>query len=268
MSPADYLNRFTVKAGELLPEQGALGGKDHASVTVTFLIAFDKLARACPAAADLLRLGAFLAPEAIPEEILSLGAGRLGSSLGPTVASEAAYYDMIRAASRTALIARVRDDKSLSVHRLVQLVVREVLPENENRTWAERAVQAVASAFPPVVYANWPSCDRLLPHATKCIEWAESVRLATPEVAWLMDQTARHLKARARYDEAETLFRRALHIREAVPGSDADTAQSLNNLAVLLVRRGRLGEAEPLARCAWLSGTRSSGLTTPTPRRA
>ena len=81
MSPDDYLNGFRVKAGLLLPQRGILGGTDHASVTVTFQIAFDKLCRASPAAADLLRLCAFLAPEAIPEEILTMGASDLDALL-------------------------------------------------------------------------------------------------------------------------------------------------------------------------------------------
>ena len=51
------------------------------------------------------------------------------------------------------------------------------------------------------------------------------------------------------YREAEPLFRQSLEIRQKVLGPEhPDTAQSLNNLAVLLQDAGKLGEAEPLYR--------------------
>jgi hypothetical protein len=48
----------------LLAERGNLG--DRPSVAVTLSLAFAKVAEHSPAAADLIRLCAFLAPEAIP----------------------------------------------------------------------------------------------------------------------------------------------------------------------------------------------------------
>ena len=54
-------------------------------------------------------------------------------------------------------------------------------------------------------------------------------------------------RAQGRLAEAEPLWQRALAIRERALGPDhPDTAQSLNNLAVLYRDQGRLAEAEPL----------------------
>ena len=59
------------------------------------------------------------------------------------------------------------------------------------------------------------------------------------------------LRDKARYAEAEPLYRRALAIREAALGPDhPGTATSLYNLAVLLLAKARYAEAEPLYRRA------------------
>jgi hypothetical protein len=51
--------------------------------------------------------------------------------------------------------------------------------------------------------------------------------------------------------QAEPLFRRALAIREKVLGPDhPDTAQSINNLALVLYAKGDYAGAEPLLRRA------------------
>ena len=61
---AQYLAFYKSERSQLLAERGNLG--DRPSVAVTLSLAFAKVAEHSPAAADLIRLCAFLAPEAIP----------------------------------------------------------------------------------------------------------------------------------------------------------------------------------------------------------
>ena len=51
------------------------------SVAKTWLLNFYQVEEASPAAADLLRAFAFLAPAAIPRELIELGADELGEAL-------------------------------------------------------------------------------------------------------------------------------------------------------------------------------------------
>ena len=54
-------------------------------------------------------------------------------------------------------------------------------------------------------------------------------------------------RSQGRYSEAEPLYKRSLLISEQQLGADhPDTAQSLNNLALLYESQGRYPEAEPL----------------------
>jgi hypothetical protein len=65
-SLSEYAELYASEKVNLLAERGTLG--EHPSVTVTFSLAFEKVATNNAAAADLIRLCAFLAPEAIPRK--------------------------------------------------------------------------------------------------------------------------------------------------------------------------------------------------------
>jgi hypothetical protein len=96
-----------------------------------------------PAAADLLRLCAFLYPEAIPEVIFTEGAAELGPLLAP-FADDTMKLDLaIGGLRKYSLIARNPETETLSMHRLLQDVQRAELNQKEQRIWAERAVRAV-----------------------------------------------------------------------------------------------------------------------------
>src|SRR5262249_48567942 len=91
-------------------------------------------------AVDLLRLCAFLAPEAIPDAIFSAGVPALGERLGPVAADELALEAAIRAAAQHSLLQRDRATHTLTMHRVIQKVVRDELSKTERGEWAERAV--------------------------------------------------------------------------------------------------------------------------------
>ena len=141
--------------------------------------------------------------------------------------------------------------RAYSVHRLVQAVLRDELAAADRKDLAERAVKVLDQAFPYVEYADWPRCERLMPHALAIRGWIESEDLCVPEAAQLLNRAGSYLKDRARYAEAEPLCRRALAIYEQASGPDhPDTAYALNNLELVLFGQGRYGEAEPLVRRA------------------
>jgi tetratricopeptide (TPR) repeat protein len=245
-SLSEYLGLYKQEGVRLLAERGELAG-DHASVTVTFSLAFGQVAARDPAAADLLRLCAFLAPEAIPEEIFTEGAEELGEVFGPKAKSAFELAKVIREAGRFSLIERDAERKTLTIHRLVQTVLQDEMDGDIQRLWAERAVGAVNEAFPDVEVNTWPRCERFLPHAQVCAELITRWNLAFPEAAGLLNQAGAYLHDRARYQEAEPLYQRALAIREQVLGPEhPDVATSLNDLALLYDSQGRYRHAEPL----------------------
>ena len=67
----------------------------------------------------------------------------------------------------------------------------------------------------------------------------------------MLNEAGYYLNERARYAEAEPMYRRALEIYELQLGpTHPDTARSLNNLAALYDTQGKFADAEPLYRRA------------------
>ena len=85
---AAYQQIYQQHRTDLLAQRRAQGADHPEPVASTWSLSFARVEETNPAAADLLRLCAYLAPDAIPEEILTQGAAHLGPVLGP-VASDA-----------------------------------------------------------------------------------------------------------------------------------------------------------------------------------
>jgi tetratricopeptide (TPR) repeat protein len=242
----EYRKLYQKEGKRLRKERGELGG-EHPSVTVTFSIAFAELTRRDAIAADLVRLCAFLAPDAIPEEVFTKGGSALGERFANRVANPLDFVETLKQAAKFSLIQRDVDDHSVDIHRVVQEVLKDEIDENKCREWAERAVRAVNSTLPDPEFPNWPACERLLPHAKACAAIIEEFSFAFEEAARLLNKTAFYIDDRAQYVEAEPLYQRALTIWEKALGLEhPDVATSLNNLAVLYRNQGRYTEAEPL----------------------
>ena len=144
-------------------------------------------------------------------------------------------------------LVRRTSDHTLTVHRLVQAVLQDMLAEAERRSWAERAVLLVNAVFPHAEHEIWPQCERLLPQALTAIQVIERYQVIGKEAGRLLHETAFYLRDRGRYTEAEPLYQRAIRIREQLLGPQhPDMAYPLTNLANLYREQGRYAEAESL----------------------
>src|SRR6266496_3723256 len=270
-----YLKAYQHRQTELLHERGKDQQYQHEAVATTWSLNFEQVEQLNPIAADLLRFLAFLAPDAIPEEMIVTGAGELGPQLQVLSTDETLLDQPMKVLSRFSLVQRDMDRHLLFIHRLVQAVlkanmthetqrdtdkrflfihhlVQAVLRATDTRKiqrkWAERTVRAVNLAFPDVTDVElWPQCERVLPHALTCADLINDYTLKLPEAARLLNQTGYYLNDHAQYERAKPLYERALVIYEQVLGPNhPDTASSLNNLAALYKNQGDYEQAKPL----------------------
>ena len=123
-----------------------------------------------PAAADLLHLCAFLAPDDIPCDLIRDGHEHLPETMVAAVTDLLTFDEAIAALRRYSLLEVEHD--ALRVHRLVQAVARDRLGEEARAAWAAVAVRLVRRAyrFDQNEVHTWPICARLLPHALNTIE--------------------------------------------------------------------------------------------------
>jgi tetratricopeptide (TPR) repeat protein len=245
-SLSDYLQFFQTRQTDLLQRRGRLATDHPDTVAATWSLSFEKVQKANPAAADLLRLCAFLDPDGIQEEIFTEGASELGPTLQPVAADPIKLNEAIGALLTYSLVRR-NPEHTLTVHRLVQVVLKHAMNKNTQRRWAERAVRAVNLAFPEVEYDNWLRCQQFIPHVLAGKALIEQWDMTLPEAAQLLDNTGYYLTESAQYMQAEPLLQRALSIRERVLDPDhPNTAAILNALAALYKNQGKYEQAEPL----------------------
>jgi tetratricopeptide (TPR) repeat protein len=245
-SLAEYLELYRREGTDLRAARGGIIA-DHEPATITFSLAFRQVAIANAAAADMLRACAFLAPDAIPEEIFVSGAGELGENLAPMAGGGINLVKMIGEAGRFSLIRRNAKNGTIEIHRVVQQVLKDEMDEQMQRLWAERVVRALNESFPEPEHQNWPLCEKLLPHAQEAARLIEDYGFEFSEAARLLNQTGYYCSERAQYREAEPMYLQALSIREKALGLEhPDVATSFNNLAALYYSQGKYAEAEPL----------------------
>ena len=260
-TPSEYLQFYRTEGTRLRNLRGEMAA-DHPSVTVTFSLAFSRLAAKNPAAADLLR-ALSSGTGSIPEDLFTRGGPQLGKLLGELAGKPLDLVEAIRDAGRFALLRRNASAKSLDMHRQVQEVLKDEMDAKARRLWAGRVVAALANIFPPPDFENWPRYEELLPHARSIARHITDFGLDLPTAASLFHKTAYYLNARAEYREAEPLYQRALAIREKALGPDhPNTATSLDNLASLYHSQGRYSRPSRSIGALSLSARKRSGLTT------
>ncbi|HTK05548.1 MAG TPA: FxSxx-COOH system tetratricopeptide repeat protein, partial [Ktedonobacteraceae bacterium] len=242
----DYQQRYRTRRTLLLKRRGGVVADHPEPVATTWSLSFEKVEQRSPIAADLLRLCAFLHPDAIPVELIMQGASHLGPSLATVAENDVALDEAIATLGAYSLIHRNMKERMLSIHRLVQTVLQDALTTEAEKLWTQRAVTTLNAVFPDVIYEVWGQCERLISHvllyASVTMDQANDQELAA-----LLKKAADYLYRRAQYDQAEPLYQRALAIRERVLGAfHPDTAETLHNLARLYQDQGRYDQAEPL----------------------
>ena len=259
---ARYLPLFRARQADLLARGEAAG--HPADVAATLGLALSRLADEAPAAAGLVRLLAFLAPEPVPLALLladEQAAGLLGPEVaavvGPLLGDPVAAGDAITALRRYSLVSPAGDGLVL-VHRLVQAITRAQLTAEEAGQWEQAAAALVEAAVPAdtELPAAWPVCAVLLPHARAVLD-------LTSGGMW---QIARYLGHSGSYPAARDLSRliaealrdsgaygpehpRTLSARHDLAywtGEAGDAAGARDQFAVLLPIRERvLGPEHP-----------------------
>ena len=200
------------------------------------------LAVASPAADQLLRLCAFLAPEPIPLDLFTAHPGVLPHPLADAAVDPAAFERTVGELLRRSLARR--DADGLTIHRLLAATIRQHLPDADRQAAAGVVRELLFEHLPAYRreehLAAWPP---LLPHVLTAVDHP-----GPPDrTAWLLGQAGLHLTIHGQAVAARPLLERALRTAEATVGPDHPTvATALSNLALALRELGQAGAAQPL----------------------
>jgi tetratricopeptide (TPR) repeat protein len=243
-SLADFLHLFQSHPMEILHERG-MHAQHPFSVVRTFTLAFEHLKQKNALAAELLTLCCFLAPDTVPEELILEGLAQCSEAWQRVTSNPLQLNALFRDMLSYALIRRHAQTRMLSIHRLVQAIVKEQMGRECQQASIAQVLCIINQVFPLnlATREDWTRCEQLLPHALHVIaQCKQREDRAAPAYCSLLVKTARYLSQVARFAEAEALYRCALALQER--GSEFAYSDLLNELAVLFRIQGRYQEAE------------------------
>lgn len=273
-SLVEYQRQYQEQGIALLGRRSDLKDDHPEAVATTWSLSFARVEAAHPAAAEVLRVCAFLAPDAIPEELLvevlkkplptSVAApqqrkrqnrakqppSEIGKKQGPAAAAkpQADINEAIATLRAYSLIQRNAENKTLRVHRLVQAVIRETMSHQELVQLIAQVSSLLDQAFPSSgAFGQWDACARYLPQMLVFLSHLKASEITTSETADVLRRAGWYLGARGQLHEAEELLTYALFLQEqSTSGNEIALARAALALGWLYVRQGKCAEAEPL----------------------
>jgi serine/threonine protein kinase/tetratricopeptide (TPR) repeat protein len=219
----------------------------HANVRSTWELSFREVEQEVPAAADLLRLLSFLAPEDTPLSLVTRGSKHLPGELA-ALASDPVQLDRAIAALRRYSLIKVQDD-AVSLHRLVQLATRSRLDRDSHDEWAGRALRVVEASFPSGLAGDYfhPEARRLIPHALTALSRERSLPREWLAAGRLRRRAGLYLSALCLHAQAADHLGRAIALLES--GDQPPDNEIANTFADLELVRYALGDLDEATQC-------------------
>jgi hypothetical protein len=237
----EYLDLLRPEPADLMDERRPSSCPQ--SLTAATQIALGQLSDEDPAAAELIRVCAFLAPEPVPGQWFAGVTAQLPAQLARAAADSVAWPHMVARAGRRALATSSQD--GLQMHELTRDIVRECLPGTQAAAARELASAVLAASHPgdPRSPETWPGWARLLPHLLALDPAAgtsTSLRALACDAAWYLVLRG---DGRGGHDLASTLFE---HWKDQSGPDDLETLSAAARLGDALQEVDRYDQAKVL----------------------
>jgi tetratricopeptide (TPR) repeat protein len=247
----EYLESYKTYSLRLLGKTTPVSEDYKKTVNTTWALNFSQLEEQHPESAIALTLSAFFSPDNIPLDLLRVAyeMPEPGEAEPPHVLGNdpLALGSLLEPITRYSLIRRDIDSKTYSMHRLVQDVIKEWIPEEMQPEFALKVTRAVNEMFPDASYDTWPLCDQLLPHAMLGFNYVTIYGFTYLDAGNMLINAGAYLRIRTRYREAEQVHMLSVKVRQRDLGNyDAEVASALNDLAVVYYDQYQFDKAAPL----------------------
>jgi tetratricopeptide (TPR) repeat protein len=240
-SLSDYLDLYQQQEAALLAWRGELAFEHPASVASTLSLAIQKVGGKNAEAIELLRFCAFLHPDAIPETLITSGARQLNPTFQAMAHNRLKLDKAIAELRRYSLLHRRNesDQSTFTIHRLVQIVLKDEMDEQIQKDWVEKAVRTINQTLSDNPKSDWRS---YLPHFLVCATAIKEWKITSLDALRLLSQAGSYLRKHALYTEAGQFYDLALEI---CPPSSVDAANCYSNLGKLYDDQGQYDRAKP-----------------------
>ena len=253
----------------------AAGADGDETVATTWAVSIGQVRQNNPAAAVLLDMLAYLAPDAIPRTLLAAteeggvnqdrepdDAGPPGGELSPQPADENGVtadpleplYDIDDVGLDEALGMLRRysliqlTPEAIAVHRLVQAVIRSSHNQEIRTACASAAASLVWRALPKLDHDAWPAYEALLPHTLAAGSHAATAADSRESAVVLLSVAGNYQRERGLYAGARKTLQQALVVTEQAFADDHQrVVDALDMLVVALIEGGDPSAARPHA---------------------
>ena len=217
----------------------------HSEIATTWLLSFKAVENRNETASILLKLFAFLNPDGILVDFLQAGQAGLPDSLQKLIENEFLFKNALQDLEQFSLIQRHDYGQVISIHRLVQSVIRDGLDSNEEPEFMSLITNMFLSAFPPFKEDKRQICRR---YQTQVVGPLRAIiSLHIENVALLCLRVAYFLSRDGKFYDCLQFEQAAINIYTDLLGEDhPDTLTSMNNLAETYRALGRTNEAAAL----------------------
>ena len=240
-----YFELYQKYRDKLLHERGRRHFGHPYSLAATILLSFERVKQVNPVAANLLRMCAFLHSDDIPEEFFTVDNPRPGSPYDPVAANDFLLRGAIRELVKYSSVQYRLESRTVSLHRLVQAVLKDQMNDDMQCYWAEYVVWILARTLSRLELGAWNEYQRYISHAIVCIEHIDRWEIFHASTVCFITFVGAYLCEIASYSQAEPICLRALHLAQEILEPENDfTIMSLNNVAMLYERWGNYEKAE------------------------
>jgi tetratricopeptide (TPR) repeat protein len=215
-------------------------------VATTWLLSFEEIEKRNPDAAKLLRLFAFLNPDRILLDFLEAGKTGLPDILNALVGDLFSFNNALGDLERFSLIRRPANASVVSIHRLVQSVIKDEMAADDTKKYSGMVLGLCDSAFPEFTQETRQLCQRYQGQVVGPLFEIVATQKGK-RAADVIARVAGFLFQDGKYGDCEQLFKEANAIYTVISGDEGvDTLDAMSNLALAYLALGRAKDAAGL----------------------
>jgi tetratricopeptide (TPR) repeat protein len=212
------------------------------SVASTWLLPFQLIKAQSPRASRLLQLFAFLNPDRVALEFLARNAKAFDDDplLKSVFSHRLELWKALVLLERLSLIKWSRTDHNIVIHRLVQSVMKDNMPDTESKIYKGMVVSLCNIAFPTQISDETRQLcreyqDQIIVPLVEC-----SIAINTEKAAHVLSRVGRFLMYDGKFAASEHVLLRAIGLYTEILGQEhSDTLTTMNSLALTYWRMGR-----------------------------
>jgi tetratricopeptide (TPR) repeat protein len=233
-----FMAVYTASREKFLHERPAQHWNYPHVVATTWSMSFGSVKERNRNAAELLNLFAFLNPDGILVEFLERGRDGLCGQLKTLIGEPFEFMKSLGLLEQYSLIRRSDEGRMISIHRLVQAVIRDNLALETEKTFMDMTLAVFLSAFPVFEENKRQICRKYQAQVLGPLHTMSKVQ--TEDVAEISNRMAHFLSIDGKFHDAQKLAQIASDIYRHQFG--AENSRTLTGIANLAVTYRALGQ--------------------------